>query len=308
MNSFIKGHWGLKLLSLLLAVVMWVYVSNDQTTTVEQEFKAVPVDIRGLALNLAVGKAPGNVSVRVQGEQNMIAELSSRSVEAYVDLEAVKAGTSVIPVQVEVPTGVRIVALRPPEVTVVLESIAVKQVPVKIQASSTPERGYKVLGMQVKPEEVILRGPQSVLDRVEKVFVEVDLKDRSQSFGGAFPVRVSDTEGKLLNEGAAKRSPEIVDLIVSIGPDLPSKAVKIVPNIVGEPVKGYAVTMTSIDPAALVITGESDVINGLTELSTEAVDVTGAEKDMVVNVQPVLPSGVVANRQSVRILVKIGQE
>jgi len=46
MNSFIKGHWGLKLLSLLLAVVMWVYVSNDQTTTVEQEFKAVPVDIR----------------------------------------------------------------------------------------------------------------------------------------------------------------------------------------------------------------------------------------------------------------------
>lgn len=66
--------------------------------------------------------------------------------------------------------------------------------------------------------------------------------------------------------------------------------------------------MTSIDPTDLVITGESNVINTLTQLSTKPIDVTGASKDLAVNVEPVLPQGVIANRQAVRILVKIGQE
>lgn len=308
MNSFTKSNWGLKLLSLLLAVVMWVYVSNDQSTTTEQEFKAVPVDVRGMAANLAVSEIPGNVTVRVQANQNMIAELTSRSVEAYVDLDAVGAGRSVVPVQVKVPTGVKVVDLRPPEVTVTLEPMITKQVPLRIRTSSIPENGYKVLGMQAKPEEVILRGPRSILNRIDQVSVEVDLKNRSQSFGGTLPIRVNDNTGRLLDEGTVQRSPEIAEMLVSIGPDLPSKAVKIVPDIVGEPAKGFTVTMTSIDPANLVVTGAEKVITNLTELVTKPIDVAGAQKDLVVNIEPVLPTGVTANRQSVRLLVQIGRE
>lgn len=308
MNSLTKGNWGLKLLSLLLAVVMWVYVSNDQTTTTEQEFKAVPVEIRGLAPNLAVSEMPGNVAVRVQADQNIITELNYRSIEAYVDLAAIQAGKAIVPVQVKVPTGVKVVDLRPPEVTVTLEPMATKQVPVQIRSLSRPENGYKVLGMQAKPDEVILRGPRSVLNRIDQVSVEVDLKNRSQSFGGALPVKVSDSAGRLLDEGAVKRSPEIADVLVSIGPELPSKSVKIIPDIVGEPAKGYTVTMTSIDPADLVITGEDKVINRLSKLITKPIDVTGAQKDLALQAEPVLPWGVIANRQSVRILVKIGRE
>ena len=308
MNSLTKGNWGLKLLSPLLAVVMWVYVSNDQTTTTEQEFKAVPVEIRGLAPNLAASEIPGNVTVRVQADQNIITELNYRSIEAYIDLAAIKAGKAIVPVQVKVPAGVKVVDLRPPEVTVTLEPMATKQVPVQIRSLSKPENGYKVLGMQAKPDQVIVRGPRSILNRIDQVSVEVDLRNRSQSFGGALPVRVSDTTGGLLDEGAVKRSPEIADVVVSIGPDLPSKAVKIIPVIVGEPAKGYTITMTSIDPADLVITGEDKIIAGFSELNTKPIDVTGARKDLAVNAEPVLPLGVTANRQAVRVLVKIGQE
>jgi YbbR domain-containing protein len=287
---------------------MWVYVSNDQTTTTEQEFKAVPVDVRGQAANLAVAGNPGNVTVRVQADQNIIAELTSRSVEAYIDLDGIKAGKMVVPVQVKVPAGVKVVNLRPPEVSVTLEPMVTKQVLVKIRSSSMPANGFKVLGMQVKPEEVILHGPRSVLNRVDRVSVEVDLKNRNRSFGESLPIRVSDTSGRLLDEGSVQRSPELVDLLVSIGPDLPSKTVKIIPDIVGEPAKGYTVTMTSIDPVDLVITGESNVINRLTELPTKPIDITGAQGDLAVNAEPVLPPGVIANRQSVRILVTIGRE
>lgn len=308
MNSFTKGNWGLKLLSILLAVVMWVYVSNDQATTTEHEFKAVPVNVRGLTGNLVVSEAPGKVTVRVQAEQNMIAKLTPRSVEAYVDLDAVKAGRSVVPVQVKVPTGVKVVDLRPPEVTVVLEPIVTKQVAVKIQATSVPAEGLKVLGMQVKPEVVVLRGRQSILNQVDEVFVEVDLQNRSQTFGESLPVRVSDTEGRLLEEAAVQRTPQSVNLLVTIGPGLLSKTVKVVPEIIGEPAKGYAVTLTSIDPADLVITGESDVISLLTEVRTNPVDVTGADKDLTVDAELMLPQGVTANRQLIRVVVKIGPE
>lgn len=309
MNALTKGNWGLKLLSLLMAVVMWVYVSNDQTTTKEQEFKAVPVEVRGLEENLAASQAPGNVTVRVQADQNVIAELTSRSVEAYVDLALNnKAGRTVVPVQVKVPAGVRVIELRPAEVTVVLEPMAEKQVPVKVHMSSGPEAGYKVLGTQVKPGEVVMRGPRSVLNRVDQVTVEVDLDKRNQSFGEAVPVRVSNTSGKLPDEGLVKINPDVAEVFVFIAPDMPSKKVKVIPVITGEPADGYFVTMTSIEPADLVIAGESDVINNINGLYTKPVDITGAKTDLLVETEPVLPPNIMVNRQSVRILVKIGRE
>lgn len=308
MQKSAKGDWGLKILSVLLAVVLWVYVSNELNPTKNREFKAIPVETRGVGQNLAVSELPGSVSVRVQGNQNVIAELDVRAIEVFVDLSKVSPGKVMVPVQVRVPSGIKVMDLRPQQVSVKLEQMAEKQVPVNARYTDASEKNYKVLTVRTKPDEVIVRGPASVIDTVNYVAVDIKLKNRFQSFGETLPVKVKDETGNSLEERLVKRTPEVVDVFVSIVPDLPAKKVRLVPRVIGEPANGYEVTNIEIEPQEITITGEQDLINTIDRVLTSAVNIEGVREDMFIETAPELPQGVTADRQSLRVLVKIGQE
>lgn len=298
----------LKVLSLLVAVVLWVYVSNEMNPTKEQEFKDMGVDIRGSASNLAVSELPGSVSVRVQGSQDVIADLSPRSIEVFVDLSNAKVGKNSVPVQVRVPPEIKVVDLKPQQVALKIEPLSEKQVPVKVRAGDGVAKGYKTAAIQTKPDEVIVRGPKSLVDKVNMATVDINIRNKQKTFSETIPVRVVDDVGAFVEERVVKTVPPVVDVLVSIVPDLPSKQVKVLPVINGEPKQGYAITMTVVDPPELVITGAWDIIGKMTEISTKPINIKQAEKDVYVDVSPELPYGVVANRQSLRVLVSIGKD
>ncbi|PKM47508.1 MAG: hypothetical protein CVV03_03020 [Firmicutes bacterium HGW-Firmicutes-8] len=307
MGRFGIGNWSLKALSLILAVVLWIYVSNELNPTKEQEFKAVPIESRGTGPNLAVTLPPGGVNVRLQASQNVMAGLSQKNIEVFVDLSQSKPGKTMVPVQVRVPAGIKVTDLRPAEIHVMVEPIAEKQVPVKVHYSNMTEKGYRVVAVKSKPDEVILRGPKSIIDKVDFASIDVNVKGRNKSFNETVPVRVSDNKGAFLEETAVKRTPSAVEILVSIGLDNLSKTVQVVPRLTGKPTEGYIVTLVEVEPVELVINGPTDLINGISQITTQPVDITGAQADVSVDVQPELPQGVTANRPSIKVLVKIGQ-
>jgi len=305
---FRKGDWGLKILSLFLGVVFWVYVSNELNPTKEREFKAISVEARGVGHNLAVSELPGNASVRVQANQNVIAELDTRSIEVYTDLSDAQPGENIVPVRVKVPAGVKVTDLRPQQVTVVLEPLAEKQIPVRLKYTGEPEKGHRLLTARTKPDDIIVRGPESIVNRVDFASIEIGLKGRIKSFSETVPVKVGDDQGNFLEEMLVKRTPAIIDVFITIVPEMPSKKVNLIPLITGEPARGYVVEMTVVEPQEITVTGDETVLNGMAQVFTYPVDITGTDKDVFVDTGPDLPAGVMADRQSVKILVKIGRE
>jgi len=306
-SGFVKGNWGLKLLSLLLAVVLWVYVANEQNPLEEQQFKSIPVAVRGVGSNLVVSQQPGTVNLKVQAKQNIISELRLKTLEAFIDLSGLGTGKHSVLVQVKVPADVKVTDLTPDRVDVTLEQIIEKQVPVKLRTVGSPGEGYKVLAMKVKPEEIIVRGPKSMVDRVGSASVEVVLGEKTRSFGETLPVKISDKSGRFLDEKLINRTPQVAEILVSIVHDMPAKTVRVVPRITGQPAPGFTVTMTAVDPPELIITGSRDAVSQINEVSTQPVDISGATADIYVDAAPQLPPGVTANRESLRVLVKIGQ-
>lgn len=303
-----KADRGLKVLSLLVAVVLWVYVSNELNPTKEREFRDVGVDIRGIAANLAVSESPGSVRVRVQASEDVISELNPGSIEVLADLKNAKIGRNLVPLEVRVPSGVKVVELRPQQAEVRVEPLIEKQVPVKVRFGEAPPKGYKVGTVQTKPDEVIVRGPKSIVNRVSFAVVDVSMANKHQSFSETVPDRVTDELGTIIEERLIKRIPPMVDVFVSIVPDLPSKKIPVIPVLTGDPGSGYAVTMTVLDPPELTVTGESDILQGIGQISTKAIDITGAQSDLYIDIAPDLPPGVVANRQSLKVLIRIGKE
>ncbi len=308
MGWFGKGDWGLKILSIILAVVLWVYVSNELNPTKDKEFKAVPVEVRGVGQNLAVSEMPGTVNVRVQANQNLIADLDVRSIEVFVDLSRVRPGETVVPVQVKAPGGVKVTDLRPQQVPVKIEPMAEKQVPVQVNYLNSPGEGYKLLAVKATPDEVIIRGPKSLIDRVAAVSVDIQLKNREKSFGETLPVKVIDETGNFREERFVTRTPSLVDVFVTIVPDLPERKAGVIPQITGTPAAGYTVQTVAIEPEELTITGEPELINNIQSVNTLPVNINGAKEDVYTEVGPDLPHGVSADRQSLRVLVKIGRD
>ena len=88
-------HVGLKLLSIVVATLLWMVVTGDpvveRTMRVGLELQRAPA---GLEL---VGAVPDSVAVRVRGPASRLSGLSPADVSAVVDLDGVKAGRRLFP-------------------------------------------------------------------------------------------------------------------------------------------------------------------------------------------------------------------
>ena len=110
-------NWWLKLVSLGLAYVLWVVVT--QAPPVEVGL-TVPLELRNLPANLQVaGEIPTRVHVQVRGPEGQLRMLEPEEVAVAVDLSGLAAGNHSFRLEaanVELPPGVEVVRIIPDEV------------------------------------------------------------------------------------------------------------------------------------------------------------------------------------------------
>ena len=113
---------GLKLVSLLLAIVLWTVVSRDPIAEVEMK---VPIEFHNLPDNLEIDSASfTEAQIRVRGPERLVRRLRSADVSAHVDLAAVVPGSytfDLTPSNVHVPNTLEVVQINPARVTVMME-------------------------------------------------------------------------------------------------------------------------------------------------------------------------------------------
>ncbi|MDQ7820258.1 MAG: CdaR family protein [Armatimonadota bacterium] len=88
------------------------------------------------------------------------------------------------------------------------------------------------------------------------------------------------------------------------GPQVTSKVVAVIPRIEGEPAYGYSMLGVRVTPPTVVVTGVAEQLAALDAVRTEAVDVTGATRDVVREVAVDAPSGM-ARPARVRVAVQV---
>src|ERR1700722_11633221 len=157
---------GLKLLSVALAVLLWMVVAGEEI--VERGLR-IPLELQQFPPGLELDSEPPSlVDARVRGSSGTLSRLSSGDVVAVIDLRGAKVGRRLFPLtpeQVRVPFGVEIVQVTPSTVALVLESSASKQVPVEPTLEGTPASGFVVGKKTVDPPSVEIVGPDSAVKR-----------------------------------------------------------------------------------------------------------------------------------------------
>jgi YbbR-like protein len=178
-------HFGLKVLSVALALLLWMVVSGEET--VERGLR-VPLELQQVPAGLEqTGEAPATVDVRVRGASGALSRVSTGDVVAVLDLHSASAGRRLFPLtpdQVRAPFGVEVLQVLPSAVAMIFETSASRQVPVAPAVDGKPAPGYLVGSMTSDPSSVEVIGPESAVKRATEVLAEpvsvVGARDRVQ--------------------------------------------------------------------------------------------------------------------------------
>jgi YbbR domain-containing protein len=309
MDNILRNNMSIKLISILVAVLLWMYVISEQNPYIIHIYRDVPVKLNNLdTANFALKEeeAGFKVSVRVRGRRATISELTKSEIKAEVNLRGRMEGENLIPVTVTVPDNVELLDINPPEIMVTLETIIEKQVPIVVRLTGTPAGGFAAMDPSAKPGEAVLKGARSVVESVKSAFVSVDISGKNRDVKGNFPLRVVDEKnGEVKN---ITFRPETVDVTVPI---VKKADVEVIPKITGSPAGGYAVSDITVVPLTLSVTGEDEVVESLNELYTEGLDITGLSQDIQKEVKVILPEGVRpvrGEKDTVTVFINIEKE
>lgn len=166
-------HFGLKLLSVALAVGLWMVIAGEET--VERGLR-VPLELQQFPAGLELlGDVPATADVRVRGASGTLSRLSPGEIVAVLDLRGARPGERLFhlsPEQVRVPFGVEVIQVTPPTVAVVFETTASRSVPIEPAIEGKPAPGYMVGEIVVTPHTVEVVGPESAVRRVTEALTE----------------------------------------------------------------------------------------------------------------------------------------
>lgn len=277
----LRQNSGLAALSVVLAFGVWIVVTdaeNPETTRVLNNVD-IPVEAINLESDVAVENIePATVRVRVRVAQDVVDSLTATDFTATIDLQGITVGDYNRPVVVtpeRTPGGLRIEEVLPPEVSVSIVALQVKGVDVVIDTQGDPPPGYNLIRVTPDDETVIVSGPASKVDAVTQATASLSIDAKTESFDQSVRLEARDSRGVLVKGVAV--DPALVEVHVEIEQETFSRPLPINPVTEGTLAEGYAITNVEVLPAIVTVSGSQAVIERLTQVDTEPIDIDGED-------------------------------
>jgi YbbR domain-containing protein len=260
-------HIGLKIVSLVLAALLWLLVSGEQT--VERALR-IPLEFTNLPSQLElVGQPPAVVDVRVRGSSGTLSRVSAGELAAVLDVRTARVGGRLFHLtadDVRAPFGVEVVQVTPASVSLTFEESLSKTVGVKVQIEGEPASGYAVGGITVEPSTVAVVGPAGALSGLTEAITEpISVAGASRPVADTVTIGVADPVVRL-------RQPQTARVTVAIGA-APEEWV--VHGVQVQVKNGHGTSTVSPADVTIRVRGPRDAIDTNPNHYNAAVDITG---------------------------------
>jgi len=290
MGKFFSSDLAIKIISVLAAVVMWMYVMNEQNPQVTYVVRDVPVKLENLDQSkfaLMDDAEKYMVNVKVKGRRSLITNIKPQDIDAEANLRGRMEGENLLPVSVSVPANVELLDFSPKEIMVSLDSVIEDQMQVSVDLKGAPAEGFGWVKPDAKPQAVVVKGPRSSVDAIKTVSAQVDISGKNADVVSTLPLRVLDAQGKEQKDISYR--PDVVEVTVPI---VPVRDVSINPNIHGTPLEGYIINDVRVEPSTITVTASEDVLNQLQNITTESLNIQGYTQTVTKDLKLTLPRGV----------------
>lgn len=307
----VGSHWALALFSLVTAFGIWFAVQDIENPRSEA---VVPGEgeqrIRVEAINVPDGyivlEEP-RVSVRVRARKDDIPTLRASDFRATVSVPSdTRDGTVNLIVEVEPQrANVKVLEVSPATVSVTLVRAATKDVQVQLVPSGSLPDGYlRVEELDtIDPSFVTVSGLPEAVASVHEVVGIVNLtgiKDEATTLDVDLIARTEsgNVVGVSMSRDRARATIHVQQVVSR-------RSLALLPSVTGAPAAGYYVSDIKVDPPVVSVSGPEAVMNSLSTLTLEAIDISGATSGRTVTRTIERPPNVTVDRQSVTVRIEV---
>lgn len=189
----LTSNLGTKLISVAIAVVLWMIVLGSRNVEATKE---VPLEIITPTDLVPANEVPDRIAFRLSGPKAFLRAVLDRKEEPIrVNLSGAKAGLVTYRFfsdNIRVPIGVKVLSINPTSVLIKLEPLKKREVPLKLELRGSVPEGFRITKVEVRPERVRLKGPESRLDAIgELPSVPIDVSGLHQSVDREVPLDLS---------------------------------------------------------------------------------------------------------------------
>lgn len=304
MKYFLGRNLMPKLLAVLVALIVWVFVMNEQNPPVEGAFQVV-LGSQGLAENLTVIEAPENVRVKVRGLRNAVGGAAAKDFRAAVDLKSLAAGQHNLPVSVTLPSGFELLEVIPDKVPIKIDAVRSRKIAVEVRLTG-PVVGEMILGkVAASPAAVTISGPRSLVDAVDKVVAPVELREKALEFSVESKLILLGADGKELK--TLQPNPTKVSVSGTLQPSTITRLIEVKPVLTGNLPEGTMLRKVFSEPLKIEVKGPKEVVDKIDSIFTDPISLNGIVKDTTKEVPIQLKDGVTADRKTIVIRITVGQ-
>ena len=188
-----------KLIALVVAVVLWLFVMNEQNPQIEGSF-TVAVNLLNAPDGYKITQEEKSVKIKVRGARSFFVSAEPESFKAYADLAGLDSGEQRVKVKVVLPQGFELVDTQPENVSVTLDKIVRRSVRVDLIVTGSAAAGYTVAKISQAATSAVIEGPESRVSEVDRIIGYVGLSGNREDFITQVPLTPINSDGKAVED------------------------------------------------------------------------------------------------------------
>ncbi len=167
-HRYVVTNFGLKLISVLLAIGLWLVVARDPVAEVELK---IPIEFHNLPDALEIDSATfTEAQVRVRGPERLIHRLRPGDVRAEINLAGARTGERTFDLtaqQIRLPQDLDVVQIIPSQFQLSFDTRMTRTVEVRPRVTGSFATGMRIGRIAADPANILITGPRKRVEAVE---------------------------------------------------------------------------------------------------------------------------------------------
>ena len=271
------------IISLIASLVFWIYVSSVETEEFKQTFRGVRVELVGESIlrdskNLVITDLDtSTVTLEVVGPRRVVAGLDNDDIIAQIDVSKLsRAAYTSQQYAVVFPDGTDTSNLTvnrktPETVNFLVSSQTSKSIQVRGSFDGTLAEGYTAETPVFEPATITVMGSEAYLKNVEYAWVTFSKENVDSTYSVETGFTLMDSNNEACSTTGLTFS---TDVVTATLPLLMLKEVKLDVNLIEGAGASAENTKVTIEPASLLLAGDSEILEGMNKIILATIDLT----------------------------------
>ena len=303
LRGVVQHNLPVKIAALIVAVVLWLYVMNDQNPAIDGGFP-VPVTIENAPEGYQLSSDTDKVTIRVRGPRSLFVSADASDFHARVNLADFAEGERAYTVEASVPYGFELVSISPDKMTINLDRMIEKTLKASLTISGAPASGYTVDKVIQADDAVKVQGPRSLVDQVVHVAGHINLSGPSRDDVAQVTLVALNMDGREV--AGVTLAPSSTEVTVKLARGLTRKVVEVQPHPRSDLAPNLKLEGVTVTPSRIEIAGTEDVISKISVIGTEEFSLADVRTTEKREVRLQLPEGVTVTNPHVTVEIKVG--